>query len=103
MTFMDLLFHEYASPFLLLDGVISSGRFVEFIETFEKQREERSRWEYYIHKIPPWNDITWDEFNGQIDNQSVQADITMTEEQLETTIKNSYNVMKNFKMSEERG
>ena len=102
---MDLLFHEYASPFLLLDGVIASGRFVEFIETFEKQTDERFRWDYYIHKIPPWNDITWEDFNRQIDgqNESVQ-EVTMTKEQLETTIKHSYNMMIDFEIGQqERG
>jgi hypothetical protein len=103
---MDLLFHEYASPFLLLDGVIATGRFMEFIETFEKQRNERSRWEYYIHKLPPWDDTTWEDFNNNLDaqNQSNQAIVKMTEEQLETTIKTSYNVLENFEIGkEERG
>jgi hypothetical protein len=100
---MDLLFHEYASPFLLLDGVIASGRFMEFIDTFEKQRNERSRWEFYIHKLPPWDDTTWEDFNNNLDaqNQPNQTDVNMTEEQLETTIKDSYNTLKDFEISEE--
>ena len=99
---MDLLFKEYASPFLLLDEVISSGRFVEFIETFEKQRNQRQRWEYYIHKLPPWDERTWDEFNDELDrhNQSSQTEV-MTEEQLETTIKKSHKMLENFEVIEE--
>ena len=103
MTFMDLLFHEYASPFLLLDGAIASGRFMEFIDTFEKQRNERSRWEYYIHKLPPWDDTTWEDFNRNLDaqNPSIQETVKMTEEQLGTTVKSSFEMLENFEISEE--
>lgn len=103
MIFMDLLFHEYASPFLLLDGAIASGRFMEFIDTFEKQRNERSRWEYYIHKLPPWDDTTWEDFNKNLDaqNQPIQTEVKMTGEQLETTVKSSYDMLANFEISEE--
>lgn len=103
---MDLLFHEYASPFLLLDGVISSGRLVEFIDTFEKQLRERDKREYFIHKLPPWDERTWDEFCRDVDghNDNIQEQMTMSSEQLETTIKNSYNMMIDFDIGqEERG
>ena len=102
---MDLLFHEYASPFLLLDGVIATGRFVEFIDTFEKQADERFRWDYYIHKIPPWNDITWEDFNRQLGvTNTPVGEVTMSKEQLETTIQYSYNMMKDFEIGQqERG
>lgn len=105
MTFLDLLFHEYASPFSLLDGVIASGRFLEFIDTFEKQRNERSRWEYYIHKLPPWDDTSWEDFNNNLDAQSqpIQEEVRMTDEQLETTVKDSYEMLTNFAFEEERG
>lgn len=55
---MDLLFKRYASPFLLLDELIKTGRFSEFISEFvtilneeaEKEAEE-TLWEYYLHRI----------------------------------------------------
>lgn len=103
---MDLLFHEYASPFLLLDGVISTGRLMEFIDTFEKQIREREKREYYIHKLPPWDERTWSEFCNDVDGHTddMQEQVTMSSEQLETTIKNSYNMMIDFDMGqEERG
>ena len=76
---------------------------MEFIDTFQKQKDERSRWEYYIHKIPAWNEMTWEEFNQSLDaeNQSIQEEIKMTEEQLETAVKSSYNILTNFEISEE--
>lgn len=103
---MDLLFHEYASPFLLLDGVIASGRLVEFIDTFERQKVERDKREYYIHKLPPWDERTWDEFCRDVGghNDNVQGQMDVSPEQLETTIRNSYKMMIGFEVGqEERG
>lgn len=105
MIFMDLLFHEYASPFLLLDGVIASGRFTEFIDTFMKQVREREKKEFYIHKLPPWDERTWDEFCRDVDgHKETIQNVKMSSEQLETTIRHSYSLMADFNTNqEERG
>lgn len=76
---------------------------MDFIETFEKQRNERSRWEYYIHKLPPWDDTTWTEFNEKLDAQSQTIYEEMTDEQLETTVKSSYDILMNFEFSDDKG
>ena len=91
---MDLLFNEYASPFLLLDRIIPCGRLCDFIETFSEKHKERQRWEYYIHKLPPWDDTTWEEFNRILDMQDEPQ--VMKEEQLETTINNSFGILEDF-------
>lgn len=99
MIWMDLLFKDYASPFVLLDEVIGSGRFVEFIHTFAKQRRERLRWEYYISKMPAWDDTSWAEFNRILDKEDEPE---ATEEELEATVSDSYNILTNFN-PDERG
>lgn len=79
---------------------------MEFIDTFEKQKVERDKKEYFIHKLPPWDKRTWNEFCKDVDdnNDNIQEQIEITKEQLETTIKNSYNMMVDFEMGqEERG
>ena len=96
MVFMDLLFTEYASPFPLLDGLIESGRLTEFIETFQEQRKKRERWEYYIHKVPAWSDLTWEDFNKNLDGQSSDDIETVPPEQLEATVNDSYSTLQNF-------
>lgn len=99
---MDLLFTEYASPFLLMDGVIASGRLTEFIDTFQKQKNERDRWEYYIHKVPAWNGTTWEEFNAQLDGQNVEIEV-MSPEQLEATVSTSFSMLQGFDPEQEGG
>lgn len=100
---MDLLFNEYASPFVLLDEVIPSGMFCEFLETFQKQHQERQRWNYFINKLPPWDDTSWDDFNRRLDEQEGINNIpTASKEQLETTVNKSFEILQNFN-PEERG
>lgn len=91
---MDLLFSEYASPFLLLDGVVATGRLEEFFDTFKQQKKERLRWEFYINKVPPWDNMSWDEFNENLDAQSNVKIIPP--EQIGTTITNSFSVLNGF-------
>ena len=100
MEFMDLLFKEYASPFVLLDQVIPAGQFVEFLEVFEDKREERTRWEFYIHKLPPFDERTWEEFNHDLDFGTVQRQEKPSDEEIEQTVRKSYEIMKNFKLEE---
>lgn len=100
---MDLLFTEYASPFVLLDEVIPSGMFCEFLDTFQDKVIERQRWDYFIHKLPPWDETTWEEFNNKLDMQNGNQKIqTASKEQLETTVSNSFDILQNFN-PEERG
>lgn len=99
MTFLDSLFGEYASPFLLLDGVIASGRLMEFIETFQDQKKERQRWEFYINKLPPWDNTTWEEFNANLDAQETEV---IPPEQLEATVTDSFSMLQGFEPDEQK-
>ena len=98
--FLDLLFIEYASPFVLLDTVIQTGHLVDFLETFGRKREERIRWEYYIHKLSPLDDRSWDQFNLDLDRNTVIED-QPSDEDIVKTVKQSYNILKSF--NPERG
>ena len=98
--FLDLLFIEYASPFILLDTVIQTGQFVDFLETFRRKREERIRWEYYIHKLSPLDDRSWDQFNRDLDGGIVMEE-RPSDEEITETVKQSYKIMKGF--NPERG
>ena len=103
---MDALFVEYSNPYDLLDGVISTGRFCDFLDTFEKKRNERQRWEFYIHKLPSWDDTSWEEFNNLLDKEEgVVPDVKRaSKEELETTIGTSFDILCNFTIEEtERG
>lgn len=93
---MDLLYQRYADPFSFVDGMIRTGRLAEFVDQFItttfKEKEKRNNWEYFLHKV--WDDISFTDFeNGmKVDSENKH----MTKEQIETTVKDSMNILKNF-------
>ena len=92
---MDLLFKRYASPFSFVDGMIQTCRFdefvVEFIKTNNKEKEERLDWEFFLHKV--WEG-TYQEFKDGI--KTNEENQNMSKEHIETTVKNSLDILKNF-------
>ena len=93
---MDLCFKRYADPFSFMDGMIVSGRFSEFVvslvKTVNKEREEKNRWEFWLHKV--WDDGSFDDFCNKIETD--QKNQNMSAGAIETTITNSLDILKNF-------
>lgn len=95
---MDLLFKRYADPFSLMDGYIQTSRLCEFIHAFVQQKMEDDRWEVFLHKV--W-DKSYPEFCEALQNsQDLQS---MSEDDIETTIKKSMNILENFSPEQEEG
>ena len=96
---MDLLFKRYANPFSFVNEMIKSGRFqefvVEFVNTINKEKEEKQNWEFFLHKV--WQG-TYQDFTSDMENN--KKDLTMTKQTIETTVNNSMNILNNFKPNE---
>lgn len=103
MEFMDLLFREYASPFVLLDNIIPLGQFCNFLDTFQKKHEEKTRWDFYLHKLSMFDNRSWIEFNHDLDFGTAKDIERPSDDVLVMTVKNSYNIMKNFNPNEQEG
>jgi len=88
---MDSIFREYANPFSLLDVVIASGRFIEWIDQFLESHKEKIQWEHWLHKV---FGQSWSDYVGE--TQVDQATMNMNRSQIETTIQDSYEIMNNF-------
>lgn len=95
---MDLLFKKYADPFTLLTGYIQTLRFCEFVASFVNQVNEDDRWEYFLHKV--W-DKSYSEFCDAL--LVTQEQQTMSEEDMEATVKKSMDILGNFNPYEEEG
>ena len=93
---MDLLFTRYASPFVLLDGLIltnSLNNFVnEFFNIINEERKEKSQWEFFLHKV---YDKSWNEFVNDIKTSENQTPID-----LGATLVKSKNMLNNFTPTE---
>lgn len=85
---MDLLFSKYASPFLLLDGYLTTGRFREFVLEFFEIEAEKKSWEFYLAKI---EDKSYNEFKADME-PTQQLDPV----DFETTIADSKNILNGF-------
>lgn len=87
---MDLLFKRYASPFLLLDQMIRSVCFSEFVKELAENEIQDYLWELFLHKV---EGKTFEDFLEECDvNQKNSPD-----DNLETTINYSFDLLNNFK------
>lgn len=84
---MDMLFSKYACPFLFINTLIAGSRFSEFIDEFLKINDEEKTWSFYLHKV---FDKSYLDFKESLKPQS--------KENLETTVKNSFEMLNNFKI-----
>ena len=96
---MDLLFKRYASPFLFINEMIRAGQFcdfvINFIETLNEEKNEKAEWEFFLHKV--W-EKSFAEFKESI--QIEQDNRNMSVSDIETTIKQSQNILANFNPEE---
>ena len=68
----------------------------DFISAFVERKKEDDRWEYFLHKV--W-DKSYDQFCENLQTtQDVQG---MSVDDIETTIKESMNILGNFHPPEE--
>ena len=95
---MDLLFKRYADPFSLLNGYIQTGRFSEFIRSFCERQTEDEMWEYFLHKV---YDKSYADFKATL--QTSQDLQTMSDADVETTVKNSMAILGNFNPTGKEG
>ena len=62
-----MIFQRYADPFLLLNGMITAGRFAEYIHEFlqiyNEDQEEKTLWELWLHKV---HDKSYTDFKASV-------------------------------------
>ena len=85
---MDLLFTRYASPFVLLDGLILTNSLNNFVYDFFDFINEERNWEFFLHKV---YDQSWSDFVKEIEQSENQKPID-----LGATIVKSKNMLNNF-------
>ena len=89
---MDRLYSKYADPISLLDGIISMGRFSDFVDEFLDAENEKTLWEFFLHKV---YDKSFDDFKKSYIHSEMPSD-----EQLETTVLKSKIMLNQFTPNE---
>ena len=90
---MDLLFNRYASPFVLIDGLIRTQSLNDYISELWDIVNEEKIWEYFLHKV---FDKSWGEFLDECKPSEPSEPID-----LDATISKSRSILNNF--TPERG
>lgn len=85
---MDLVFHRYASPFLLLDQVVGNDELSEFVSMLWDVTDEEREWQYFLAKV---FDKSFEDFK-----QAIKPQPPISRRELETTIKESRDMMNAF-------
>lgn len=85
---MDLLFVRYASPFVLLDGLILTNSLKNFVDDFFDFINKDREWEFFLHKV---YDKSWSEFSNEMKQSENQKQVD-----LGATIVKSKNMLNNF-------
>ena len=85
---MDLLFVRYASPFVLLDGLILTNSLNNYVDDFFGFINEDREWEFFLHKV---YDKSWSEFSKEIEQSENQKPVD-----LGATLVKSKNMLSNF-------
>lgn len=91
---MDMLFHRYASPMVILDKMISAGRLTEFVREFVSIRNEelvdKTRWEFWLHRV---FDMSFGDFLARSAEDTPEE---INAEELTETVNHSLNMVNSF-------
>lgn len=88
-----MLFRRYASPFLLLDEMIRTGELFEFVMYMVGQINEEQEWDFFLHKV---FDKSFEEFKSEVKACVETQTVKMSESEIETTLKESRDILTNF-------
>lgn len=101
---MDLLAGRYASPFSMLDELIKTKQFGDWVDWFLqkvlKEKNDKTLWEFFLHKV---YDKSFDDWKSELNaDESGTSAANMDNAQQVDIIRKSEDILKRFtpKMTE---
>lgn len=89
-----MIFKRYSSPFILIDELIESNQFNDFIPTIINNRNDDLLFEVWLHKV---YDKSFTEFKESVDTSELAQTEALTEDEIKTTINKSKEMLSDFK------
>lgn len=93
---MDMIFQRYACPYELMDGMIASCRFNEWISEIvnlhNDEEVEKAQWEFFLHKV---FDMSYEQYKEDC-KLNQQRQVADQEFDFEATFNNSKNMLEGF-------
>lgn len=95
---MDLVYKRYSNPMELIDNMISLSNFSEFISELADNVSDEKLYDIWKSKV---FDKSYADFKNEMmtkckNNAGIEVSETMTDEEIETTINDSYDILNNF-------
>lgn len=95
---MDLVYKRYSNPMELIDNMISLSNFSEFISELADNVSDEKLYDIWKSKV---YDKSYADFKNEMmakwkKNTGIETSETMTDEEMETTINDSYEILNNF-------
>lgn len=95
---MDLVYKRYSNPMELIDNMISLSNFSEFISELADNVSDEKLYDIWKSKV---YDKSFADFKNEMmakwkKNTGIETSETMTDEEMETTINDSYKILNNF-------
>ena len=95
---MDLVYKRYSNPMELIDNMISLSNFSEFISELADNVSDEKLYDIWKPKV---YDKSFADFKNEMmakwkKNTGIETSETMTDEEMETTINDSYEILNSF-------
>lgn len=95
---MDLVYKRYSNPMELIDNMISFSNFSEFISELADNVSDEKLYDIWKSKV---YDKSFVDFKNEMmakwkKNTGIETSEIMTDEEMETTINDSYEILNNF-------
>ena len=91
-----MLYQRYGNPMELLQQMLQSGSLAEFIDEIGQimwqEKANEQRWDFWLHRV---ESMSFEEY-VQLCEDSMQQTETSGKDNLEATVKHSYEMMENF-------
>ena len=95
---MDLVYKRYSNPMELIDNMISLSNFSEFISELADNVSDEKLYDIWKSKV---YDKSFADFKNEMmakwkKSTGIETSETMTDEEMETTINDSYEILNSF-------
>lgn len=95
---MDLIYKRYSNPMELIDNMISLSNFSEFISELADNVSDEKLYDIWKSKV---YDKSFADFKNEMmakwkKSTGIETSETMTDEEMETTINDSYEILNSF-------
>ena len=89
---MDLLFKRYASPFLLVDQMILTGNFTEFVAKVVELDADERLWQFFLHKVD--EEKSFNDWKASVVGQQVETQ--MSDDEIKATVQSSFSILNGY-------